>query len=197
MKTMDCEEIRELLPLYAGGELDPGERLGAEAHLSFCADCGRELDLYREDRARLAGVREDEPPPGVLDALRKGLEAELFPRKARRPRPAIESMTRFAAAILLGVVIGLVAHDVARRGKPSSPPPSPAAVAPEDAGAGEVVNAGTAAGPLRARNESLGAWPLTIRVEAGPRISVPRAAAEGRHYLPRVESFPPPGEREF
>ncbi len=176
---MDCEEIRELLALYAGGELDPGERVAAEAHLSCCADCGRELDLYREARARLADLREDEPPPGVWQALRRGTGAELPVR--RSPGLAL----RLAAVLLLGVTIGLAAH-AARRGAPA-PPATPAAVATVDPGQGGVVPAAPAAG----------AMPLRLPVETKPRSLAPEAAPDVRHYLPRVESFPPPGEREF
>jgi len=192
MKTMNCEEIRDLLPLYAGGELGPEERMAAEAHLSLCAECGRELDLYREDRVRLADAREDEPPPGVLKALREGIEAELFPRKASLGLLA----ARFAAALLLGLALGLAVH-AGRRALPDVPS-DPVASAPDGRPSSESVASGARAGALPAAGApGLGAWPLRLRAEPMPRFHAPRATLDGRHYLPRVESFPPPGERDF
>lgn len=195
MKAMNCEEIRELLPLYAGGELDPEERVAAEAHLGFCADCGRELDLYREARAQLADLREDESPPGTWRALREGVEAELFPGKSTRARSTLDLAVRFAAVLLLGVTIGLATH-VVRRGT-AAPAAAPAAAAPENHGTGEVVAVGAPAGARPAAAADPGAWPLRLRIEAKPGLLAPEGASDGRHHLPRVESFPPPGERDF
>jgi anti-sigma factor RsiW len=172
---MSCDDIRDLLPLYAGGELEEGERILAEAHLDHCASCARELDLYREDGARFADLRGDEPPPGTWKVLHEGIRAELFPRKAPRPRLAL----RFAAALLLGLAVGFSVHQT-RRGTPAPP-----AVR----GAHEVVDAGS----MRARPAAA----VRIPVESSPGFHAPRATPEGRHHLPRVESFPPPGERDF
>ncbi|NIM18856.1 MAG: hypothetical protein GTO42_02375 [Candidatus Latescibacteria bacterium] len=52
---MKCAQVEELLPLLAGGELDPDERRRAEAHLSNCPKCqklakeyGKLLELSRQ-----------------------------------------------------------------------------------------------------------------------------------------------------
>lgn len=169
---MSCDDIRDLLPLYAGGELEDAERILAEAHLDGCASCARELDLYREDRARLAELRGDEPPAGTWARLQDGLQAELFPR--RRSRYAF--LLRLAAALLAGLALGVVFHK-GRREAPAAP----------GSGTHEVVDAGA----LRALPAA------AVRVPFVPVPRAPRANPEGRHHLPRVESFPPPDERDF
>jgi anti-sigma factor RsiW len=168
---MSCDDIRDLLPLFAGGELEDGERVLAEAHLDHCPSCARELDLYREDRARLADLRGDEPPAGTWKALQEGIRAELFPRKASR------LPLRLAAALLLGLTLGFALH----RTRPERPAPT----VPHS----EVVDAGA----LRA----LPAAAVRVPLAPVPVPQSPRANPEGRHHLPRVESFPPPDERDF
>jgi anti-sigma factor RsiW len=167
---MNCDDIRDLLPLYAGGELEDGERILAEGHLDRCPSCARELDRYRGDLARLAGLREDEPPSGTWARLQDGLRKELFPRKDLW----FGLPLRLAAALLLGLALGVALHKVR--------PEAPAPAAPR--GTGEVVDAGA----LRALPAA------AVRV---PVPQSPRATPEGRHHLPRVESFPPPDERDF
>ncbi len=174
-----------MLPLLAGGELDRGERLAAEAHVSFCADCARELELYREARAQLAEMRMDEPPAGTWRELSRGIEAEIRSMGIRPARAA----ARFAAALAAGLVIGLAIH--AALGAIRRPSPSPAAVAVGLGAPGEFVAAGAAAKPRP------DAWSMRVRVEPGSKSPAAGAAPDGRYYLPRVEYFPPPVERDF
>ena len=64
---MDCKEFRELLDLYADGELSLEATLSARAHLEECAACGRaerQLALLRRTVKRV--VNEREPPPELV-----------------------------------------------------------------------------------------------------------------------------------
>lgn len=63
---MRCEEVRELLPGYVDGELQPAGEV--EAHLASCAACGSELAVYRGMLADLAELRDlgEEPRPELL-----------------------------------------------------------------------------------------------------------------------------------
>lgn len=172
---MSCDDIRDLLPLFAGGELEDGERVLAEAHLDHCPSCARELDLYREDHARLADLRGDEPPAGTWKALQEGIRSELFPRQSFRHAFPL----RLAAALVVGLALGIALH----KGRPEVP------AAPAGPGTHEVVDAGA----LRA----LPAAAVRVPLAPVPVPQSPRANPEGRHHLPRVESFPPPDERDF
>lgn len=72
MSGMDCEIVRDLLPEYARGRLDPVRSSQVEAHVAQCEDCAAELamlNLLAEDAVV--------PPAGLADRVRHALEAEL------------------------------------------------------------------------------------------------------------------------
>jgi anti-sigma factor RsiW len=98
---MRCDDVRELLPLYAGGEGAEGDRPEVEAHLALCAACARELDQVRELRSALGSLGTQPLPPQASKAVWSAVRDEFFPRPAWR-RDAV----RFAAALVLGLGIG-------------------------------------------------------------------------------------------
>lgn len=110
---MSCEEVRELLPGYAGGELSDAERAVADEHLAACAACSRELDGYREARAGLAVLRDETPPPGSWKSVWSGVRMELFPRPPSRSMILLDHALRYAAVLLVGIVLGAMAYLVA------------------------------------------------------------------------------------
>lgn len=179
---MGCEEIRDLLALYAGGETYDHERATVEAHLGACASCARELDLYREARANLAALRDEPLPHGTGRALWESVRTELFPGKPVRRVSWRETCVRFAAALLLGAAIGVTAQFAIGT--------SPSFSAPDSYASSElpaprpVVTFGSPPAP--------DSW----RFELLPRPE-PAADPEPRPYLPRVEAIPIHGEKDF
>ena len=107
---MGCEEIRDLLALYAGGEANEDDCPRVESHVALCASCARDLDQYREARSNLASLRAADLPSGMGKAIWTGVRAELFPQVPTRRLPWTETLLRFAAALLLGASIGVTAH---------------------------------------------------------------------------------------
>jgi len=179
---MGCEEIRDLLAHYAGGESYENERVAVEGHVAVCAACARELDQYREARANLATLREGQVPPGTFKNLWSGVRADLFPQKIA-PRTAwFDASLRYAAVAMVGVAIGVLTHTVTRREAGPAAAPT-AAVLP--------VNSGTPVHPADFPN----APRLFFRINPVP--SAPRVEAEGNFYLPRVESIPAGREKDF
>ncbi len=180
---MDCEEIRELLPLYAGGDLEGEEREAVEAHVNVCAACARELDLFREARAALTGLSdEDVPPPGgwksIWGGVRQGLFFHLSPSRFFRPETAL----RGAAVFMFGVALGGLIYLSAVR--PTAPVPA-VAEAPSAA-------PGPVALPAReAVARPVGTFPAEVRPAPPFRGSV-----ESFH-LPHVEAIPAVGEKGF
>ena len=110
---MNCEEVHEILAAYVGGELPEEERASAEDHLAVCAACSRELDGYREARADLVVLRDETPPPGSYKALWSGVRMELFPRPPSRVLIFMDHAVRYAAVLLVGVVLGAMSYLVA------------------------------------------------------------------------------------
>src|SRR5262245_49019681 len=115
---MGCEEIRDLLALYAGGESYESERVAVEAHVAVCAACARELDHFREARANLAMLREGTAPPGTFKSLWAGVRSDLFPRKAAVRTGWLDAGLRYAAVTMVGIAIGVLIHVAERREAP-------------------------------------------------------------------------------
>jgi hypothetical protein len=173
---MGCEDVRDLLTLYAGGECHDNERIAVEAHVSLCSGCARELDQYREARAALAGLAEADAPEGAWKELWSGVRGELFPRPMGRLLN-LDVALRCAAALMVGLAIGVVVHAL-RREAPAASTSVPAAE-PRPA----AMHAGRAPEPA----------PFTVE----PRPPASRARIEGNFYLPRVEAIPAGGEKDF
>ncbi len=172
---MGCEDIRDLLALYAGGECYDNERIAVEAHVSLCSGCARELDQYREARAALADLADQELPESAWKGLWNGVRAEVFPHRMRR-FVSFDAVLRCAAALMVGLAIGVVAY-AAGRG-PQAPARGPVAH--------EVR-------PPAVRANRLEIQPSPVE----PRLHAPRARSEGNFYLPRVEALPAGGEKDF
>ena len=170
---MGCDDVRDLLALFAGGECREGEAGAVEAHVALCGPCARELDQYRESRAALASLAEIPAPAGLGRAIWAGVKSELFPRPSRARTPWFDEALRFAAVLMLGIGAGVLIHNV--RG---TPPPAAEA---------------TAVGPrIFSDAEVRPASPQPPRV-----LFAPREPADGHFYLPRVESFPADGAKDF
>ncbi|HXG62554.1 MAG TPA: zf-HC2 domain-containing protein [Planctomycetota bacterium] len=184
---MGCGEIRELLPLYVGGEASEEDRGAVEEHVRFCGACARELDQYREARTHLAVLREVDVPPGLWRSMWAGIRGELFPRSVPAAGASwMETGLRCAAALFLGVAIGLGAHLV------GGDRPQEIPAAPE--GVREPVSASVpGSGPARVLSSE--PWPA----RRAPRFEMvlPEANPDEDAYLPRVESLLSGDEREF
>ena len=173
---MGCDEIRDLLALYAGGESYDNERVAVEAHVAVCAACARELDQYREARANLATLRDGHAPPGTFKNLWSGVRADLFPQKTTPRLAWFDTALRYAAAGMVGIAIGVLAHYTTRR----DAGPLPAGTATQ-----ATVNIASPVQPAAFPNTSRG---FIFRPRATPAL--PRVEADGNYYLPRVESIP-------
>ncbi len=173
---MGCDDVRDLLALYVGGECYDNERIAVEAHVPLCSGCARELDQYREARAALAELADEDVPEKTLKGLSTAVRDEVFRRGRRRVLP-FELALRCAAAVMVGLAIGAVAYTV--RGGP--PAPAPGAAIPE---------------PRAVARPALRSVELPPP-SGEPRYHGPRARSEGNFYLPRVEALPVGGEKDF
>jgi anti-sigma factor RsiW len=66
--AMRCEEVREMLPAYAGG---PDATLSVRRHLAKCDACRAEADRYDALQSSLTAMRAESivPPPHLLRSL--------------------------------------------------------------------------------------------------------------------------------
>jgi anti-sigma factor RsiW len=182
---MGCEEFRDLLALYAGGESYDNERIAVEGHIAVCAACARELDHYRESRANLAALREGAAPAGTFKNLWGGVRADLFPQKASNRLSWLDASLRYAAVAMVGIAIGVVIHLIERRETSPAAAPVPAAAR---------FNVGTPVQPVTLT--PFRSSPRLI-LRAQPSLPASRIEPDGNYYLPRVESIPAGREKDF
>ena len=176
---MGCEEIRDLLALYAGGESYDRDREAVEAHVAVCAACARELDHFREARANLALLRDGTVPPATFKTLWSNVRADLFPQKTVHRTAWFDAALRYAAVTMVGIAIGVVIH-YADRPKGSVVATSAPAMAPM----------------APAQPATLGTNDPRLFLRK-PRASMPVAEFDGNYYLPRVESMPAGAAKDF
>jgi hypothetical protein len=76
-ETMECVEVRELLPGYLDGAIPErsGQRTHARVwqHLDHCASCRAELRTYRELSGMMAAARRVSPPAQLGVAIRSAV----------------------------------------------------------------------------------------------------------------------------
>lgn len=100
--------IRDLLPGFALGCLDPEDERAVSAHLPGCSACRGELESFVHVADRLsATIPAAEPPAGLEPRILRGIGSRA-PRVSRFPRretwrPALASMAAvFIAALVAG-----------------------------------------------------------------------------------------------
>lgn len=70
-RELDCEIVKDLLPLYVDGMVSDFSKKSIEKHLGHCADCKETFDNMS------FGIEPDEKPP-------EGLEVKKFLRKTKK-----------------------------------------------------------------------------------------------------------------
>jgi anti-sigma-K factor RskA len=86
-RTMDCETVRELAPLYVLGVLEPDEAAAVREHVAGCDDVHAELqELAEAAGSLLLAVEPAEPPAALKSRLLAAAEADL--REGRHPATA-------------------------------------------------------------------------------------------------------------
>jgi hypothetical protein len=184
MPFMGCEDVRDLLPLVAGGEAREDERRTVEAHVSHCAACSRELDLFREARANLALLRECDVPPGTWKSIWPGVRVDLFPGRAPSPLAVFDVVLRYAAVLMVGLAVGVGSYVATRPARVPGRAENPLVAEP-------------ATGVEVRPNFIRGVTTSPVPYRGDPRVGAPPGRPEGNSYLPRVEAVPASGERDY
>lgn len=70
---MNCNEIKDMLPLYIDDELDDKEKKLVEEHIEKCENCKKELEEYKKIIYMLQNMTEEEPPKGYCKRLHEKL----------------------------------------------------------------------------------------------------------------------------
>jgi anti-sigma factor RsiW len=186
---MNCEEIRDLLAVYVGGETHENERIAIEAHLPSCEACKGVFHEYRELRSQMAELKEGTAPAGAIEAIWPGVREQISPRTNKSGRVlAFEWLIRAAAVVVIGVAFGYSTMQVARPAQASSATPT---VANPDLMPGS--------GAREAGGNGGRAWGPSVMPQIPLNGNTPRTGpkAPGNPYLPRVEKILDGDETEF
>jgi len=146
---MTCRRAKKLIPLFAGDDLRPRLTAAVREHIDSCPSCWRELREYRLALARAKAAAKEEGVPEWSDGEWRALMARVRPA-ARETKPAVVfTRPRWAAASVLGAVIGLAVLSVLfRDGRPGPRPDSgAAAMATAEADRGQDVISVTMVSP--------------------------------------------------
>jgi len=86
---MSCGEVRDKLPLYVGGDLDPEVLDAVRGHLDLCGECARRAARAGGARrvllASFQGSEGDAARPGLWPGIRARLHSEGLIHPSERP----------------------------------------------------------------------------------------------------------------
>ena len=110
---MTCDERKDLLLLYAAGQLEPAEREALRAHLSTgCPACAGNLAEAEAIVSQLAtNVTPIAPPPTAVDALMRRIGSESDRRPAATAerswwtRPLVSTLVAAGVAVLVTTAV--------------------------------------------------------------------------------------------
>ncbi len=127
---MKCDEVRDLLDDYQGGQLDKEQEGLVAWHLNSCAECRSELETLRAEQRFLQEHLRPECPPAEV---RQRLDAVLTRPASSRGEGAgwTRWALRRAAGVLLAVGVTIVVQS-RRRTEPIQAPAAPAPSAERD-----------------------------------------------------------------
>ena len=115
---MKCEDLKNLIPDFLEGALDPNQEEGFRQHLGICEECQAQLADYEHDWELLGEWQEAEPDAGYVSRfwtrisqqkswnqrLREAVQNALVPQKPAR-----------AYAAVVGIlIVGVVAFHTTR-----------------------------------------------------------------------------------
>jgi len=181
-----CIDVRSALPLFVGGDLDPGELRAVERHLDGCPACQDARRRAEDARTVLATRPEPGPTPELWTGIRarlaeEGHFAEAAPavpaplRLVRGPRLAPVGLASAVAAVVFAFLLaGLLRPD----------PATPAGVGTLAGTGGAVTDTLPVVGPAREgglRRLDEGEEPLYLRareLRAEQGIIAPRPTGD-------------------
>lgn len=111
---MRCSRVRDLLPLYAGGDLPERKAQALVEHLATCAECQQEAESYQDAVGAIRRANAQVPPEGdwlkCWEAVEPSLEQPKPSGRIIRLPTSLEAgrWLRAAAMLLVALGIGIV-----------------------------------------------------------------------------------------
>ncbi len=104
---MNCKHVQDLLPLYAGGDVEEKTAEILAGHLRACVECSRLAGEYRETTQMMQQLAPPQFSESVYSGIRKRVLLEIEPKAAPSLSGRIDGFFRpkhrlaFAAGLLL------------------------------------------------------------------------------------------------
>jgi hypothetical protein len=120
--TLDCADVRDLLPELALGSLDGATRADVLAHINRCSSCRAEARALADVVDGLSALApEVEPPSGFADGVLDAMRAEQVRPVAPAATPRRWRTRHLLAAAVVAALVGVGASVavVATRHEPS------------------------------------------------------------------------------
>ncbi len=120
---MNCQPVQDRLALWATGDVTESERARLEAHLASCPACREVAEAYRDavTEVRDAGRSQGDlyGPVAVRAETVRRVQAVCTSairseRRRRRLRRGARTAAALAATVLLGALVGYLAHPLGR-----------------------------------------------------------------------------------
>lgn len=119
---MWCRRVEYRLGAYLDGELSQADAAEVKSHLSRCDECRQRLDTFQRLQTVLGGLATPGVPEDfalqVVAKVRRDLRPSRFanePALAMRPWPALARAAAVAAAVLLGLYLGIASATAGSR----------------------------------------------------------------------------------
>lgn len=103
---MKCNDIKELLPLYSGGEIDKEQYPIIENHIQVCNTCRDELNKYRDISNILSGFKEGCANEGLWEDMWLGIKEGIKREKKNTRILRFSAVLELAASFIIGIGIG-------------------------------------------------------------------------------------------
>jgi hypothetical protein len=118
VNTPNCDDVADLIDLYAAHECDPAQERAVRAHLASCADCRATLD----DSRRLMGLLDGHfGRDAALSRLGVRLKAEARPpRILSAPNLFVRRFAAVAALLLVTLGLGYLVSPLASSPRPAA-----------------------------------------------------------------------------
>ena len=104
-----CDRLRDLIALYASGDLNDEDRARVEAHLEGCAKCRRDLAAMR-GLVELVSSERVTPPDDlaarITEHVRRGVVTPVAPRSSVRWSVALGIASVAVVVFAAGIVVG-------------------------------------------------------------------------------------------
>lgn len=106
-ENMKCDEIKELITLYAGGELASGEVALVDSHIFSCKPCREEAEEYRAIGKKLSALKEEPVSDDLWDDMWSGIKEGI---NGEKKVVQFDVILKYAAMLLLGLGVGFFGY---------------------------------------------------------------------------------------